>query len=103
MIRAFELAIGQLGDPKLRSLIGWSLLLSLVLQVAIAGLGIWGLRSLAVFETRWINEAIVWLSGTGVVETVADAGAASASAAARRAAKNRFMISLSMSARICSG
>ena len=67
MIRAFELAIGQLGDPKLRSLIWWSLLLSLVLQVAIAALGIWGLRSLATFETRWINETIVWLSGTGVV------------------------------------
>ena len=69
MIRAFELAIGQLGDPRLRSLIWWSLLLSLVLQVAIAALGIWGLRSLATFETRWINETIVWLSGTGVIET----------------------------------
>ena len=67
MIRAFELAIGQLGDPKLRSLIWWSLLLSLVLQVAIAAFGIWGLRSLATFETRWINDAIVWLSGTGVI------------------------------------
>lgn len=67
MIRAFELAIGQLGDPKLRSLIWWSLLLSLVLQVAIAALGIWGLRSLATFEARWINETIVWLSGTGVI------------------------------------
>ena len=67
MIRAFELAVAQLGDPKLRGLIVWSLLLSLVLQVAIAALGIWGLRSLATFETRWINDAIVWLSGTGVV------------------------------------
>ena len=67
MIRAFELAIGQLGDPRLRSLIWWSLLLSLVLQVAIAAFGIWGLRSRATFESRGINETIVWLSGTGVI------------------------------------
>ena len=30
MIRAFELAVRQLGDPKLRGIIWWSLLLSLV-------------------------------------------------------------------------
>ena len=67
MIRAFELAVRQLSDPRLRGVIWWSLLLSLVLQVAIAVLGIWALRSVAHFETRWINEAIVWLTGTGVV------------------------------------
>jgi CysZ protein len=67
MIRAFELAIAQLGDPKLRGIIWWSLLVSLVLQIGIAVLGIWALRSLAHFETRWINETIIWLSGTGVV------------------------------------
>jgi uncharacterized protein involved in cysteine biosynthesis len=67
MIRAFELAVSQLGDPRLRGIIWWSLLLSLVLQVAIAALGIWALRSLATFETRWINETVIWLSGTGVV------------------------------------
>ena len=67
MIRAFELAIAQLGDPKLRGIIWWSLLLSLVLQVGIALLGIWALRSFATFETKWINEAILWLTGTGVI------------------------------------
>jgi uncharacterized protein involved in cysteine biosynthesis len=67
MIRAFELAVAQLGDPKLRGIIWWSLLLSLVLQVAIAALGIWALRSVATFETKWINDAIIWLTGTGVV------------------------------------
>jgi CysZ protein len=67
MIRAFELAVRQLGDPRLRGVIWWSLWLSLVLQVAIAALGIWLLRSFAHFETRWINEAIVWFTGTGVV------------------------------------
>ncbi len=67
MIRAFELAVRQLGDPRLRGVIWWSLLLSLVLQIAIAALGIWLLRSFAHFETRWINEAIVWFTGTGVV------------------------------------
>lgn len=67
MIRAFELAVAQLGDSKLRGIIWWSLLLSLVLQVAIAALGIWALRSVATFETKWINDAIIWLTGTGVV------------------------------------
>jgi uncharacterized protein involved in cysteine biosynthesis len=67
MIRAFELAVAQLSDPRLRGIIWWSLLLSLVLQVGIAALGIWALRSVAYFETKWINDAIVWLSGTGVI------------------------------------
>jgi uncharacterized protein involved in cysteine biosynthesis len=67
MIRAFELAVRQLGDPRLRVLIWWSLLLSLVLQVGIAALAWWGLKSLAHFEMRWINATITWLSGAGVV------------------------------------
>src|SRR4029453_17831703 len=41
MIRAFELAVAQLGDPKLRVFIWWSLLLSLVLQVGIGVLAWW--------------------------------------------------------------
>jgi len=67
MIRAFELAVRQLGDPRLRSIIWWSLALSLVLQIAIAALGWWGLKSLATFEWQWVNDAIVWLSGAGVI------------------------------------
>lgn len=67
MIRAFELAVAQLGDPKLRSIIWWSLLLSLVLQVGIAWLGWWLLQSFATFDMKWINDAIVWASGAGVV------------------------------------
>lgn len=67
MIRAFELAAAQLGDPKLRSIIWWSLLLSLVLQVGIAWLGWWLLKSFATFEWKWINDAIVWASGAGVI------------------------------------
>ena len=42
MIRAFELAVQQLGDPKLRGFIWWSLLLSLALQVGIGVLAWWG-------------------------------------------------------------
>lgn len=67
MIRAFELAVAQLGDPKLRGIIGWSLLLSLVLQIGIAWLGWWLLKSFATFEWKWINEVIVWASGAGVI------------------------------------
>ena len=67
MIRAFELAVRQLGDPKLRGIIWWSLLLSLVLQIGIAVLAWWGLKSLAHFQWQWVNDAIVWLSGAGVI------------------------------------
>ena len=67
MIRAFELAVQQLGDPKLRVFIWWSLLLSLVLQVGIAVLAWWGLKSFANFEWKWINEIVIWASGAGVV------------------------------------
>ena len=67
MIRAFELAVQQLGDPKLRVFIWWSLLLSLVLQVGIGVLAWWGLKSFATFEWKWINEVIIWASGAGVV------------------------------------
>ena len=67
MIRAFELAVRQLGDPKLRVFIWWSLLLSLVLQVGIAVLAWWGLKSFATFEWKWVNEIVIWASGAGVV------------------------------------
>jgi hypothetical protein len=67
MIRGFELAVRQLGDPKLRGLIWWSLLVSLVLQIGIAVLAWWALRSFAHFEWKWINEAIIWLGGGAVL------------------------------------
>ena len=41
MIRAFELAVRQLGDPRLRAVIWQSLALSLVLQIAIGVLAWW--------------------------------------------------------------
>ncbi len=67
MIRAFDLAARQLTDPKLRGIIWWSLLLSLVLQIGIAVLAWWGLKSFATFQWTWLNELIVWLSGAGVI------------------------------------
>ena len=67
MIRAFELAVRQLSDPKLRVVIWQSLLLSLVLQVAIAALGWWALQSFATFSWHWVNELIRWLGGGAVV------------------------------------
>ncbi|CAN5923395.1 EI24 domain-containing protein [soil metagenome] len=67
MIRAFDLAVRQLGDPRLRSIIWWSLLLSLALQVGIAVVAWWALKSMAHFEWKWVNELIVWLSGAGVI------------------------------------
>ncbi|MEK7686766.1 MAG: EI24 domain-containing protein, partial [Pseudomonadota bacterium] len=66
MIRAFELAVRQLGDPKLRVIVWQSLLLSLVLQIAIGVGAWWALQSFATFPWNWVNETIRWLSGGGV-------------------------------------
>ncbi len=66
MIRAFELAIRQLSDPRLRGVIWQSLLLSLVLQIAIGALAWWALQSLATFKWNWVNETIRWLGGGAV-------------------------------------
>ena len=66
MIRAFDLAVRQLGDPKLRVIIWQSLALSLVLQIAIGVLAWWALQSFATFSWTWVNEAIRWLGGGAV-------------------------------------
>jgi CysZ protein len=66
MIRAFELAVGQLGDPRLRVVIWQSLALSLVLQGAIAALAWWTLQRYAHVDIGWINSLIRWLGGAAV-------------------------------------
>ncbi len=66
MIRAFTLAIHQLGDPKLRGVIWQSLALALVLQGLLGGVAWWALQSLATFEWQWVNAAIRWLGGGAV-------------------------------------
>ncbi len=67
MIRAFELAVRQLSDPRLRSIIWQSLALSLVLQVGIGVLAWWALQSFATFQWGWLNEGIRWLGGGAVI------------------------------------
>jgi uncharacterized protein involved in cysteine biosynthesis len=67
VIRAFELAVRQLGDPRLRAVIWQSLALSLVLQIAIGALAWWGLQHYAHFDIGWINGLIRWLGGAAVV------------------------------------
>ncbi len=67
MIRAFELAARQLSDPRLRSVIWQSLLLSLTLQVALGVLAWWALQSFATFEWSWVNDLIRWLGAGAVV------------------------------------
>ena len=66
MIRAFELAVLQLGDPRLRSVIWQSLALSIVLQALLGGLAWWSLQSLATFKWQWVNDTIRWLGGGAV-------------------------------------
>jgi len=67
VIRAFELAIAQLSDPRLRGVIWQSLALSLLLQVAIAALAWWGIDTWAHSRWSWVNQAIHWLGGGAVV------------------------------------
>jgi CysZ protein len=66
MIRAFELAVRQLDDPRLRSVIWQSLLLSLVLQAAIVGVAWWALHSFAAFDWQWANSLVRWLGSFAV-------------------------------------
>ena len=66
MVRAFNLALRQLGDPKLRAVVWQSLLLSLVLQIAIAVVAWWALQRFATFQWEWVNSTIRWLGGAGV-------------------------------------
>ena len=66
MIRAFELAVQQLGDPKLRGIVWQSLALSLVLQIGLGVLAWWVLQSFATFEWSWVNEVVRWLGGGAV-------------------------------------
>lgn len=66
MIRAFELAVQQLGDPRLRTVVWQSLALSLVLQIGLGVVAWWALQSFATFQWSWVNEAIRWLGGGAV-------------------------------------
>jgi uncharacterized protein involved in cysteine biosynthesis len=66
MLRAFDLALRQLSDPKLRTVLWQSLGLSLVLQIAIAVLVWWALQSFAHFQWGWVNDLIRWLGGAAV-------------------------------------
>jgi len=70
MIRAFELGVRDLGDPRLRGVIWQSLLVSLVLQAILVGLAWWALQSFASFRWDWVNSLIRWL-GTGAVLALA--------------------------------
>jgi len=67
MIRAFELAIRQLSDPRLRSVIWQSLLLAILVQAALAGLAWWALESFATFRWEWVNGVVRWAGGAAMV------------------------------------
>jgi len=67
VIRAFELAVAQLGDPRLRAVIWQSLGLSLLLQIAIAALAWWAMQRYAHVGSGWLDTTIHWLGGAAVV------------------------------------
>ena len=67
MIRAFELAVRQLSDPRLRAVIWQSLALSIALQAALAFVAWWSLQSMVDFQWQWLNEAMRWLGAGAVI------------------------------------
>jgi len=67
VVRAFELAVRQLGDPRLRAVIWQSLALSLVLQIAIGFVAWWALQHFVHYDIGWVNSLIQWLGGAAVV------------------------------------
>jgi CysZ protein len=67
VIQAFELAVRQLGDPRLRAVIWQSLALSLVLQIAIGFIAWWCLQHFVHYDIGWVNSLIHWLGGAAVV------------------------------------
>jgi CysZ protein len=70
MVRAFELGLRDLGDPRLRSVLWQSLLLSLLLQAALIGGAWWALQSFASFRWEWVNGLVHW-AGTGAMVILA--------------------------------
>jgi uncharacterized protein involved in cysteine biosynthesis len=66
MLRAFELSVRQLSDPRLRGVIWQSLALSLLLQILLAAVAWWALQSFATFQWNWVNELVRWLGGAAV-------------------------------------
>jgi CysZ protein len=67
VIKAFELAVLQLGDPRLRTVIWQSLGLSLLLQILLGVLAWYALQSFATFSWQWVNDGIRWLGGGAVI------------------------------------
>lgn len=67
MLRAFELAVLQLSNPRLRGVIWQSLGLSLLLQIVLIALAWWALQSFTTFQWGWLNELVRWLGGATVV------------------------------------
>lgn len=66
MLRGFELAVGQLSDPRMRGVLWQSLALSLVLQLALGAVAWWALQSFATFQWHWVNELVRWLGAAAV-------------------------------------
>lgn len=65
MFRSISLTLGQLGDPRLRSVLILSVAASLLLIVALAAAVGFVLSALAQTGTGWLDDLIVWLGAIG--------------------------------------
>ena len=65
MFRSISLTLGQLGDPRLRSVLVMAIGASLALIVALTiGVG-YALNALAQTGTEWLDSLLVWLGAVG--------------------------------------
>ncbi|WPZ35557.1 EI24 domain-containing protein [Thalassobaculum sp. OXR-137] len=65
MFRSISLTLGQLGDPRLRSVLLMAIAASLLLIVGLAvGTG-YALSALAQTGTEWLDSLLVWLGAVG--------------------------------------
>ena len=65
MFRSISLTLGQLGDPRLRSVLLMAIAASLVLIVALTVAVGYALAALAQTGTEWLDSLLVWLGAVG--------------------------------------
>lgn len=67
MLRNIRLTLGQLTDPSFRRVLLMSLGATFVLLAAFLGAGFWATGLIPQFGWQWVNVAIGWLLGLGLV------------------------------------
>jgi uncharacterized protein involved in cysteine biosynthesis len=67
MLRGLFLALGQLGDPVFRRVLGLSLAISLALVVVLGWAGSWAIDAIPPTGNEWVDRPVRFLAGLGLV------------------------------------